>query len=130
MTWHPILALVLLTGCRAAATPEEIAAATLFFPPVFKYVEEPRVDFSDAERLRALEECKRQGGDTLFEWIIDADGVVRRARSVRTWVDEIYHDVVLEHARRFEFSGSEQREMYRAFDYPLEYRFQSRFEWL
>lgn len=124
------LALAPSSACRASASPEEVARATLFFPPVFKYVDELRWSFSDAERLRALQEYIRKGADTLFEVVIDADGKVRRMRIVRTPVDEIYHEFVLEYARGWEFSPDERRDSYRAFYYPVEYRFRAQFEWL
>lgn len=44
------LALALLASCRAAVSDEELRAATLYFPPEFKYVEEPRFSFTAAER--------------------------------------------------------------------------------
>lgn len=122
--------LVLGSGCKASASPEEVAEAVLFFPPVYRSVEEPTFSFTDAERMKALQEYRRQGADTLFELIVDPQGKVRKARIVKTWVKPIYHDIVLEHALALEFSPQVDTEFFRAFYYPLEYRFQSTFEWL
>jgi hypothetical protein len=124
------LALALGSGCKASASPEEVAAATLFFPPVYKLVAEPRWSFSDAERLKALQAYTKQGADTLFELIVDADGKVVRTRLLRTPVDEIYHEVLLEHSRRWEFSPDARRSSYRALYYPIEYTLHHDNEWL
>ena len=123
------LALGLASGCRASATPEEVAAATLFFPPVFRYVAEPKWSFSDAERLKALQEYTGQGADTLLEMIIDPEGKVVRVRILRTRIDEIYHEILIEHARAFTFSAESESGHYRTFYYPIEYRLNHQFEW-
>ena len=124
------LALVAGAGCRASATPEEVAAATLFFPPIYRHLEEPRWCFSDAERLKALDVYRERGADSLFELIVDAEGVPKRVRIVRTPIEEIYHDRVFEIARAWRFSPDKRGAGYRAFYCPVDLNFQPTFEWL
>jgi hypothetical protein len=130
---HAVLlaaSLALATSCEAPVTAEELERATLYFPPQFKYVEEPRFCFTRAERERALKEYKQVGADTLFEVIIDNEGTVKKVRLLRTHVRKDYHDFMLEHARWFLFTEDPGSEMYRAFYYPIVYDFEAEFEWL
>jgi hypothetical protein len=121
--------LLLVSACKSAASAEAVAAATLYFPPNFKYVEEPRYSFSSAERQRALQEYREQGADTLFELVIDHQGRVMKARLLRTHVSEVYHDDMIHHALRMEFSPDANCQMYRAFYFPAKYSHTAEFEW-
>lgn len=118
-------ALVALAGCRSGPDEAEVAAATLFFPPTFRYVEEPRFCFSAAERERALQGFRELGVDSLFELIVDDSGRVVESRIVRTRVEELYHPIVLEHANAFAFNPDERKGAYRAFYVPMDFRLDS-----
>ena len=121
--------LVLGGSCRSPATAEEVQAATLYFPPTFKVVDRPRFSFSMAERQRALDEYRDHGADTLFEVVVDGDGRVVKSRLVRTQVPASYHDDLEAHARRFQFTEDAQS-LYRAFYFPVRYRYDSELEWV
>jgi hypothetical protein len=123
-------ALLVLASCQAAVSDAELRSAPLYFPPNFKYVAEPRPGFTAAERQRALLEAKAQGVDTVFELVIDSEGRVRRARLLRTHHPARHHELLLEHARGFEFEQDAQSELYRAFYYPTNYELNLSFEWL
>lgn len=125
--------LVVSAGCAASPTDAEVASATLFFPPHYRRIDEPRFCFSEAERQRALQEYRKQGADTLFELVIDARGAVKDVRLVRTHVDRHYHQDMLDHARWFAFSPDAADTAgtgYRAFFYPVKYRYDPSFEWI
>jgi hypothetical protein len=126
----PCLLAFLAVGCRSGPTPQEIEEATLFVPPVYKRVERARWCFSDAERSKALAEHTRRGANSLLEVLIDDSGQIVRLRVVRTQVQEIYHDIVLEHVGSMKFSADPTVAGHRAFYLPLDYDFSARFEWL
>ena len=121
--------LVVLSAC-IAPSPEEVAAATLYFPPQFKRIAEPRFCFSSAERERALQGCREDGADTLFEIVIDAKGKVEKVRLIRTHVDPDYQQDMLDHANGFGFTPDATGSGYRAFFFPVKYHYQSEFEWI
>lgn len=102
----------------------------LYFPPLFKYVEEPKYAFSAAERQRAIQEYRKYGADTLFELIVDHDGKVKRARLLRTQVRREYHQEMIEHVRRMSFTQDAENQKYRAFFFPTRYRLNAEFEWV
>jgi len=124
-----VLALSALSACRAAVTEEQLREATLYVPPEFKYVAEPRFSFSPAERQLALQFASRNELDTIFELVIDSEGRVQRVRLVRTTHPERRHEDMLVHARGFVFSKGAQPGLYRAFYYPLDYSMRLSFEW-
>lgn len=120
-----------LPSCMSpAATPAEIEAATLYFPPTVKIVDEPRFSFSSAERQKALETYREVGADTLFEFVIDDEGQVVRSRLVRTNVKRVYRESLEDHAERLVFSGDGGSGRYRAFYFPTDYDMNPTFEWL
>jgi len=119
----------MLAGC-ATPTPEEVAAATLYFPPTVKRTEEPRFCFTAAERQRALDEFSNSEADTLFELVIDADGKVRKARLIRTQVLPEYQQDLVDHAYWFGFTPDPHHQGYRAVYYPTNYKYERSFEWV
>jgi hypothetical protein len=123
----PLLALV--SGCTSIP-PEAVEHATLYFPPQFKYIDEPRYCFSPAEREKALQTYRKKGADTLFELVIDSQGKVKKARLLRTHVDTIYHEDMENHARSFEFTKDTEGHRFRAFFFPTKYKHESTFEWI
>jgi hypothetical protein len=127
----PALALLLvaLAACTTVS-PEEVAASTLWFPPAVKRIDEPRFCFGAAERKHALQEFRRDGADTLFELVIDAEGKVKKARLLRTHVAPEYHADVLQHAYWLGFSPEPGGTGYRAFFFPMKYRYQTSAEWI
>lgn len=136
-TWPSLCAALALgltavggAGCTSAPTAEEIEAATLFFPPTYRRLEAPRWCFSEAERRKALDTYWDAGADTLFELVVDAEGVPARVRIVRTKIEGIYHERVFEIARAFRFAPDERGSGYRAFYYPVDMNFQPTFQWL
>lgn len=126
--WAPALLLAALAACTTV-TPEDVAAATLWFPPQVKRLDEPRFVFTPAERRRAEQEYRHGGADTLFELVIDARGKVMRARLLRTHVAPEHHDDVLQHAYWFGFTPDPAGTGYRAFFLPMKYRYETTFEW-
>jgi hypothetical protein len=122
--------LVVAATCTAPPSDAEIAAATLYFPPEYRCIDEERFCFSVAERERALQAYRQDGADTLFELVIDAQGRVKKARLLRTHVRREYHQDMVDHAYRFEFTSEAKCEGYRAFFFPIRYQFESTFEWV
>ena len=110
--------------------PAEVAAATLYFPPQVKRIQEPRFCFDPAERERALQTYRELGADTLFELVVDQEGKVVKARVLRTDERRSYREDMLDHARRFRFTPDREVPGYRAFYYPARYGFDNEFEWL
>ena len=126
-----LAALSLLPGCTTPPVdPVAVENAEVYFPPRFQYVAEPRFCFSPAERERAIQESKRMGVDTLFEFVIDSEGVVKKARIVRTDLWRNRHEAMENHARVMVFSKDSNREMYRAFYFPTNYTYNIEFEWV
>jgi len=117
-------------GCTAPPSAAEVAAATLYFPPEVRRIDEPRFCFSAAERERALQEYRSDGSDTLFECVIDDQGKVKKVRLLRTHVNRVYHQDMLNHARWFVFTPDLKGQGYRAFFLPMKYRFDATFEWI
>ena len=115
-------------GC-APITPEDLEGTTLYYLPLFKYVQEPRYDFTYSERLVALKSMKKVKADTLFELIVDPGGKVVKARVLKSHVRECYWEDLESHARRFTFTPDDGT-MYRTFYYPMKYRYNSEFEWM
>ena len=134
----PLLAVLamlsLIQGCPAPAVapidPVAVASAEVYFPPKFEYVQQPAFCFSPAERERALQECKKMGANTLFEFVVDNGGKVRQARVVKTslWSDRV--EAMESHARMMVFSADPRNDRYRAFYYPVNYTYESTFEWM
>lgn len=121
-------------GCQLPSTPPVDAAAVknaeLYFPPRFRYVAEPRFCFSPAERERALQEWQRRGANTLFEFVVDNRGKVRKSRVVKTnlWADRV--EPMEEHARVMVFTADPKNEGFRAFYLAANYTLERTFEWL
>jgi hypothetical protein len=124
-----VLLPLVLAGCATLA-PADVAAATLYFPPQVKRIDEPRFCFSPVERERALQEYRQRGADTLFELVIDAQGKVKRARLVRTHVDREYRQSMVDHAYKFGFTADPQGQGYRAFYFPMKYSHETQFDWV
>ncbi len=125
-----LLATVLLaSACTSPPDPAAVQAAEVYFPPRFRHVEEPRYCFSAAERERALQEYRKLGSDTLFEFVVDREGRVQKARLVKTNQPEHRHADILAHARVMVFSPEAGSDRYRAFYFPTQYRYESEFEW-
>jgi len=130
MKWLLVLGAPLAAlGCTSVSA-SEVDSATLYFPPRFRYVDEPRSCFDPAERERALREYRERGADTLFEIVGGKDGTVRKARLLRTYVKPVDHPSLEDHARRLQFSPDSESEMYRAFYFPVRYRHDATFEWI
>ena len=125
-----VVLFVASAGCIAPPSAGEVAAATLYFPPEVRRIDEPRFCFSAAESERALQEYRNVGADTLFELVIDARGEVKKVRLLRTHVDRVYHQDMLDHARWFVFTPDLKNQGYRAFFLPMKYRFDATFEWI
>lgn len=119
------LLLAIGSGCTAPPTDAEIEQAVLWFPENPKYVDEARFSFEPAERRKALRALDDLPADTLFELVVDAKGKVRKARLLKTWVDRIYRDDLVDHARRMQFSADPDDDRYRAFYFPTTYGFES-----
>ena len=118
--WIPLVPLLLLIGaCKSTVTNEELESATLYFPPVVKYLDRPGYSFDNVERQKALRSYKDYG-DTLFELVIDREGRVKKARILRTHVKRHNHEFMLEHANDFRFT-KDTEDRYRAFYYPTNY---------
>ncbi len=126
-----IATLTLLSSCETPPVdPVAVESAQVYFPPRFRYVAEPRYGFSPAERERALREATKLGVNTLFEFVIDSEGVVKKARLVRTDLWRNRHEAMENHARVMVFSKDPDKEMYRAFYFPMNYTYESEFEWV
>ena len=120
-------ALLLFTSC--IAPPESFDGVTLYFAPAMKYVDEPRFSFTDQERRYALQEYRTDGSNTLFEFVIDSQGKVKKSRVVKTSVKREYRDTLENHARGMVFSKDSESDRYRAFYYRVDYDFNANFEW-
>lgn len=117
-------------SCTSPVTAEEVAAATLYFPPEVRRIDAPRFCFSLADRRKALDSYRETGADTLFEIVIDDRGEVVLSRLVRTHVRGVYHADLEAHAERFEFTSDGGSGEYRAFYFPVAYDHDTTFEWL
>ena len=120
---------LLLVGCTTPPTSAEVEAATVYFPPQVKYLDEPDWVFTSAERQRALRAYREQA-DTLFELVIDGEGKVKRARLLRTDVRKEYHEDLVAHARHLGFTKDTDPGRYRAFYFPVDYRNNRDFRWV
>ena len=123
-------ALALLFSCQSPVTEAQIQEAELYFPPKVKYLSEARFSFSTAERKKALLNYTKHGADTLFEFVIDRQGKVKKARLLKTRVKKVYHEDLEIHAEGMEFSEDDGPAPYRAFYYPTDYTFRPTFEWV
>ena len=124
-----IASAVLFCGCETI-DPVAIENAQVYFPPLFKVVDEPRFCFEPAERERALQEYRELEANTLFELVIDRAGQVKQARIVTTRHPEHRRADMLAHARRMVFSEDPESSRYRAFYLPMQYGYESEFEWI
>ncbi|MEM1451414.1 MAG: hypothetical protein AAGI22_20025 [Planctomycetota bacterium] len=130
-TLTALLPLLLSTvDCAITATDEEIAAATLYVPPNFKYLDKARFSFSVAERERALQAFERSDADTLFEFVVDPQGNVERVRIVKTHVRRDYQPGMVDNARFWTFGADPTSERFRAFFVFMEYSVNPEFEWI
>jgi len=128
---HALVSLAVLSlGCHSPVTQAELDAAELYFFPDFKYVDEPRFEFSAAERRLALDSYRDRGADTLFAFVIDRRGRVVQSRLLRTTVRSEYHESMKEHAEKLGFSEDDGERAYRSFYFPTRYRYNATFEWL
>jgi hypothetical protein len=126
-----LLSTVLLSaGCKSHLDPDAVRSADLYFPPRYKYVEKPVYCFSAEERERALQEYRTLGSNTLFEFVIDSEGLVRKVRFVQTYEPSHRQQDILAHARAMVFSPDAESDKFRAFYYPVKYDFKSEFQWL
>lgn len=112
-----------LSACQTLSQAE-VDTATLFFPPTYKYVDDPRYSFPPVERKRALQAYWEAGADTLFEIVIDSRGEVTRSRLLRTTVDRVYRAELEDHAETLLFNPDEDPR-FRAFFYPVDYEFKA-----
>ena len=124
-----IATLLLSPGCVSPLDPAAVQAAEVYFPPRFKYVAEPQYCFSPAECKHALLECAKRKADTLFEFVVDSDGKVKKARLVKTQQPSDHEEVMLEHARVMVFSADAESKLYRCFYFPVKYTYSSDFKW-
>jgi hypothetical protein len=125
-----LLILFLLQACPSPPVdPAAVASAKVYFPPRFQHVAEPRFCFGPAERERAIQECEKMGANSLFEFVIDNEGHVKQARVVKTslWRDRMAP--MEEHARIMVFSAGPKSALYRDFYFPVNYTYNSTFEW-
>lgn len=124
-----ILSLLCSLGCRSTVSDAELQAATLYFSPTVKIVEGPKINFTQAEREKALKAYKGIGANALFALVVDDEGRVLRARLLRTKERKEYHEGMLEHIRSIVFAPSSKEDFYRCFYYPINYKLDASFEW-
>jgi hypothetical protein len=125
-----IASILLVSGCQSPLDPDAVRNAELYFPPRFKYVEKPVYCFTAEERERALQEHRQIGSDTLFEFVVDSQGQVRKVRLVQTYQPSHRHEDILAHARSMVFSPDAESDRYRAFYFAAKYAYNSEFQWV
>lgn len=127
-----IVMVVLIGICAGCPTIKmsDLEGVTLYYPPKIKFISEPRYPFTENERNLALLSLKHAKADTLFEIIIDNEGKVVKARVLKTRVRKNYIEDLESHARRFKFTKDPGEQQYRAFYYPVKYRYNSEVEWM
>lgn len=118
-----------MMGCKSVSS-EDVQNAKAYLSPASRYVQEPEYCFSVAEEERALQEAQKKGANTVFEVVIDNEGVVQRARLIKTHVREYYHEDMVQQVRGFKFAKDPKTVFYRAFYLPMKYSFNAQFEWV
>lgn len=122
---------ILLGACQSVqVTEEELAAAELWFFPHSKYVSTPRIEFTPAERLKALQTYRSIGANTLFAFLVDHNGDIRRVDLLRTTERRIYREEMLATARTMRFNGDPREGLFRCVFYPARWNVNRSFEWL
>jgi hypothetical protein len=125
-----LASVLLVSACQTPLDPEAVRNAELYVPPRFKYVEKPVYCFTPEERERALQEHRKLGSNTLFEFVIDSQGEVRKVRFVQTYQPAHRHEDILAHARMMVFSPDAESGRFRAFYFPAKYSYNTEFQWL
>jgi hypothetical protein len=125
-----IASVLLVSSCQTPLDPDAVRNAELYFPPKFKYVEKPKYCFTAEERERALQEHRMLGSNSLFEFVIDSQGQVMKARIVQTFQPAHRHEDILAHIRSMVFSADASSPLYRAFYVSTKYRYETEFQWL
>lgn len=120
-----------LGSCQSTQVSEaEVAAAELWFFPNNKYVSSPRIEFTPAERIKALESYRSLGANTLFAFLIDPEGNVRRVQLLRTSERRVYREEMIATARTMRFNVDPREDLYRCVFYPARWNVNRSFEWL
>ncbi len=125
-----IASVLLVSSCQAPLDADAVRNAELYFPPRFKYVEKPVYCFTAEERERALQEHRKTGSNTLFEFVVDRQGQVMKVRFVQTYQPSHRHEDILAHARTMVFSPDTESQRYRAFYFPTKYAYSAEFQWI
>lgn len=123
-----LLACGWLLGC--GTTRDAAAEAGLYLFPKRKYVATAEFSLSNAERKVALREMRWQGGELLYELVIDRSGNVVRIRVAKALAGEdndFFTIGFMQRLRDHKFLPSRMEASYRTFFYPMSVRWQTEF---